>query len=346
MLDNLVSPADDQRPDSMLSPSVITRLPAPGDTFSSEAAFFAACHDGVPKELGFSMYKHYYTKKVLVSSCSKRNPIGCPFRIHALCAPTGVWIEESSQVGDDVVGTFAHHAPSQSNLSSIQLPVPGDTFGSPKSFYTACREGLRNAMGIGMSCTNTTLSTVTSTCNRRTRHGCRFLIRAVIDSRGRWVLTDYVSADARFPYEEQASDSEEQPPPSKRARLTINPQPRVVQPPLGPAANSSSQPEQSSSHSNGSTDLPLSTFIDSPLSTADLSKLLTTLSPLLGSIARELHGLGIDSHLRFTNLVLAPETLSINFFEELEERGVSPLHRNLLSNKLEVLRKDFGASGK
>lgn len=71
---------------------MITRLPAPGDTFSTEAAFFAACHNGVPKELGFSMYKHYDTRTVLASSCSKRVSVGCPFRIRALFAPAGNWI--------------------------------------------------------------------------------------------------------------------------------------------------------------------------------------------------------------------------------------------------------------
>ncbi|KAL8277160.1 hypothetical protein RQP46_010488 [Phenoliferia psychrophenolica] len=50
---------------------------------------------------------------------------------------------------------------------------------------------------------------------------------------------------------------------------------------------------------------------------SDLSMLLATLSPLLGShtIAQELHNLGIDSQLRFTNLVFAAE--------EIKEPGIS-----------------------
>ncbi|KAL8277157.1 hypothetical protein RQP46_010485 [Phenoliferia psychrophenolica] len=72
--------------------------------------------------------------------------------------------------------------------------------------------------------------------------------------------------------------------------------------------------------------------------------LLATLSPLLGShtIAQELHNLGIDSQLRFTNLVFATDDMKQELFEELETRGVSVLHRRVLAGKLGEPGTGFG----
>ncbi|KAL8277156.1 hypothetical protein RQP46_010484 [Phenoliferia psychrophenolica] len=192
------------------------RLPVPGERFKQPDSFFAACRDGLMSTMGTVMHRLSIGNSTIASACGMRKSHGCPFRIRALREKGGDYVvsnersfwthkhedddDEASSLSEPegvitpvvqprrTAVASAHQQPVEPPTSTVRLPVPGDTFESTKSFYAACCESLMNEMGVGMSYTRPTSSTITTTCLRRSRNGCRFLIRAVIDSAGRWVL--------------------------------------------------------------------------------------------------------------------------------------------------------------